>query len=100
MATTQSDSDSRLGEFSINTQLHGHADGPEHAHVEISPVDRQTFMAIVAAGVDGRFSFDFRYSGGSIEITKAYVEGMREPVDSLPDWMDCVRERVKEAIGA
>ncbi|NHX37833.1 MULTISPECIES: hypothetical protein [Halolamina] len=100
MATKQSQSDSRVGEFSINTQLHGHADGPEHVHVEISPVDRQTHMAIVAAGVDGRYSFDFRYTNGTVDVQKAYAEGMREPIDELPNWMDCVRERVENEMGA
>ena len=99
MATKQSESDNKAGAFTINTQLHGYAGGPEHVHVEISPVDRQTHMAVVAAGVAGRYSFDFQFDG-SVEKQKAYVEGMREPTDELPDWMDCVEARVEEEMGA
>jgi len=99
MATKQSQSGSRVGEFSINTQLHGHDDGPEHVHVEISPVDRQTHMAIVAAGVDGRYSFDFAINTGGIEITKAYIEGMRARKDELPAWVDVIREEIERQLG-
>lgn len=99
MATKQSQSQRRVGEVTVNTQLYGYADGPEHVHVEISPVDRQTFMAIVAAGSEGRYSFDFQYDG-SVDIQTAYVDGVHVETDELPDWMDCVEERVDEEMEA
>lgn len=100
MATTTQQEDSKAGEFSINTQAHGYPEGPDHVHVEISPVRRDMLMAILAAGVDGRYSFDFSVSASGVDIKRAYVEGMREPVEKLPAWVEPIRERiVKELEG-
>jgi len=86
------------GTFTLDTREHGYADGPDHVHVEIN-ARPQGGMAIIAAGVDGRYSFDFTTSASGIELTKAFVEGMREPVDELPGWVDAVREEVERQLG-
>lgn len=99
MATTAQQESSKAGDFTFNAQANGHPDGPDHVHVEISQVRKNSLMAILAAGVDGRYSFDFRIGSDGVEIDRAYVEGMREPVDELPDWVDSVRERIEEELG-
>jgi len=99
MATTAPQT-SRKGEFTIDAREHGYPDGPAHVLVEVSPAARDTYMAILAAGADGRYSFDFVTGRTGIKIEKAYVEGMREPVDELPEWMDAVRERVADEMEA
>lgn len=100
MATTQeADDGTPAGTFTINTREHGYPDGPDHVHVEINAGGRNDGMAILAAGVDGRYSFDFRVSVSQIELTKAYVEGMREPVDALPDWVTPIRKKIERELG-
>jgi len=53
-------------------------------------------MAILAAGADGRYSFDFRITDGEIEILRAYIDGMRESVDGLPQWIEPIREEIEQ----
>jgi len=96
MATQSPQSSSKAGEFSIDLRDHGFPDGPPQVLVEISPVRRGVLMAVLAAGADGRYSFDFRITDGQIEILRAYVEGMRESVDGLPEWIEPVREAIEQ----
>ncbi len=86
------------GEFTIDVREHGYPEGPAHVLVEVSPLDQETFMVIMAAGVDGRFSFDVSIGESGIEIEKAYIEGMRAGVDALPAWVAPIRERVETAL--
>lgn len=99
MATKSSQSSSKAGEFTFDAREHGHPDGPGKVFVELIPGAARTNVAILAAGADGRYSFDFSISTRGVEIEKAYVEGMREPVGQLPDWVESVRERIEERLG-
>ncbi|WP_049980243.1 hypothetical protein [Halolamina rubra] len=96
MATQSPQSSRKAGEFSIDLRDHGFSDGPAQVLVEISPVRRGVLMAVLAAGADGRYSFDFRFTDGEIDILRAYVEGMRESVDGLPEWIKPVREEIEQ----
>jgi len=84
--------------MTVDAREHGFDDGPAQIHVEVNWLGNNRGMAILAAGADGRYSFDFRISGGEIEITKAYVEGMREPVDGLPQWIGPIREEIEQLL--
>jgi len=102
MATKSQTESDRTVEFTINPRERLNAESvddetPSHVLVEVTAT-AQTLMAILAAGPAGRYSFDFRISTHGIEIVKAYVEGMREPVEQLPDWIDAVRERIEEEV--
>jgi len=96
MATTERSSDAET--FSIAPSEHLPSedvdeDTPAQVHVEINNSGR-SLMAILAAGVAGRWSFDFRFDGQELEIVRAYEEGMRINEDELPVWVDPIRERI------
>jgi len=97
MATTERSSDAET--FSIAPAEHLPSedvddDTPAQVHVEINNSGR-SLMAILAAGVSGRWSFDFRFDGQELEIVRAYEEGMRINEDELPVWVDPIRERIR-----
>lgn len=96
MATTTSQTSREEGRFNIDVRQHGYPCGPTNVRVEVSPAGQGVFMAILAAGAAGRYSFDFRVKRGGIKIKRAYVEGMREPVGKLPGWVEPIRERIEE----
>jgi len=98
MATQSPQSSRKAGEFSIDLREEGFPDGPAQVLVEISPDRRGVLMAVLAAGADGRYSFDFRITDGEIDILRAYVEGMRESVDGLPKWIEPVREAIEQHV--
>ncbi len=96
MATTEQSSDAET--FSIAPSAHMSNedvddDTPAQVHVEINNSGR-SLMAILAAGVAGRWSFDFRFDGQELEVVRAYEEGMRINEDELPVWVDPIRERI------
>jgi len=99
MATTETAEEQPDRQFTVDTREHGYSDGPANVMVELNPAKGGAYMAIVAAGVDGRYSFDFRISASGVKITKAYIEGMRDKKSGFPDWMDCVREEIEERFG-
>lgn len=99
MATTAPRTSSKKGEFSIDVRQHGYPCGPTHVLVEVSPAGSGVFMAILAAGAAGRYSFDFSVGRNGIKLERAYIEGMREPVGELPSWVTPIRERIEEEMG-
>ncbi|MBP1986620.1 hypothetical protein J2753_001114 [Halolamina salifodinae] len=42
-------------------------------------------MAILAAGVNGRYCFDFYLNAEGINFERAFLQSMREPVEELLD---------------
>jgi len=99
MATKSLQSSPQAGEFSIDLREHGFPEGPAQVVVEISPAGRGVLMAILAAGADGRYSFDFTVGQDGIEITKAYIEGMRAQKEELPEWVAVIREEIERQLG-
>jgi len=85
--------------MTVDAREHGFADGPAQIHVEINGLADNRGMAILAAGADGRYSFDFAINTGGIEITKAYIEGMRARKAELPEWVDVIREKIERQLG-
>lgn len=99
MATAATQSAREEGKFSVDVRQHGYPCGPTKVHVEVNQAGSGMFMAILAAGAVGRYSFDFSVGSTGIRLERAYIEGMREPVDALPGWVAPVRERIEEEMG-
>lgn len=102
MATRSQNDDSRTVEFTIGPTERLNADSiddetPTHVLVQLSSTGRSQ-LAIVAAGISGRWSFDFRIDSSGIEIERAFEEGIRVNVDELPVWMSPVRECVEDLV--
>jgi len=85
--------------MTIDAREHGHPDGPAQIHVEINGLADNRGMAMLAAGAEGRYSFDFAIGTSGIEITKAYIEGMRAQKEELPEWVAVVREEIECQLG-
>ncbi|OTF01859.1 hypothetical protein [Halorubrum sp. SD683] len=88
--------------FRIDPTAHLNADvvdgdTPMHVHVEISSTGR-TLMAILAAGADGRWSFDFEFDDSEVAIVRAYKEGHQINSGALSAWAEPVCQRISEGL--
>jgi len=94
------DGNARTTEFEFGLAGHGFGgDGdPRHVRVNVSADANNCLVAIIKAGSYGRWSIDFRVASGSVEVTRAYEEGMRIDEDELPAWMEPVKEQIEQRV--
>lgn len=101
MATKGHDGSARSEQFDCNLVQHGFdgAETPPTVYVEVSADYNNHLVAVISAGAAGRYSIDFRVdSAGSVEIEKAYIEGMRADQGDLPNWMYAVVDDIEQVL--
>lgn len=87
--------DSAAAAFDVEMALHGFecSNTPARAYVEVGG-GATTLFAIVAGGEHGHWSFDFGLESSSIEITRAYEEGIRIDPEELPEWIGPIQTAI------
>jgi len=82
--------------------LAGHGFGgegtPRHVRVKVSADANNSLIVIINAGAHGRWSIDLRVGSGSVEVTRAYEEGIRIDKEELPVWIKPVKEQIADRL--
>ncbi len=83
-------------EFRVEPAAHGYSCGPGYVLVQVSEGLAGEKFAILAAGEEGRYSFDFRFTHGAVQIERAYRNGQRIEEHQCPGWVGAVKESIAE----
>ncbi len=83
-------------EFRVEPAANGYSGGPGYVLVQVSEGVAGEKFAILAAGDEGRYSFDFRFVRGGVEIERAYGNGKRIEQDEVPKWVGAVKSGIAE----
>jgi len=81
-------------EFRVEPAAHGYSAESSYVLVQVSEGVAGEKFAILAAGDEGRYSFDFRFMRGAVEIERAYRNGQRIEQHELPKWVGAVEEGI------
>ncbi len=95
MATREAQTNG-VEEFRVEPAAHGFSGGPSYVLVQVSEGVAGEKFAILAAGDEGRYSFDFRFKRGAVAIERAYRNGKRIKKQKLPDWVELVEDAIAE----